>query len=134
MGVGCMQKRAMHHGIKREDEIGFAQGVKSDGLVFVAAQVSHNERGELVGKDDFSAQLKQCYLNLKGVLSTYGLGMSYVMLETIYVKDGVEIDGMGAIRDEFYKDKKMVATTVVRVSGLIEEEYLVGIQCVAKLS
>ena len=129
----AMQKKAMHHGIELEDRLGYAQGVKSDGIIFVAAQLSMDEDGKVVGQGDFAEQLRQCYRNVKKVLSTYGVGMSYVMLETMYVKEGVSLEEMSEIRDEVYKDKKAIALTVVKVSGLVEEDLLVGVQCVAKV-
>ncbi|HEV7986984.1 MAG TPA: RidA family protein, partial [Candidatus Binataceae bacterium] len=47
-------------------------------LLFIAGQVAVNEAGELVGKGDFAAQMRQVFDNLGRALGGEGLGFANV--------------------------------------------------------
>jgi enamine deaminase RidA (YjgF/YER057c/UK114 family) len=56
-------------------------------MIFIAGQEPEAVRGELVGRDDFSAQANQVFANLGRALAAAGALPSQVVRITIYVVD-----------------------------------------------
>ncbi|MBX3235095.1 MAG: RidA family protein [Nitrospiraceae bacterium] len=116
-----------------EQEFGLVQGVKSGGLVFVAGQVSLDDKGGLAGKGNMEAQLRQAYANVAKVLQQFSLTMADVLEETLYVTDMPVLLTVGPkVRRDIYSDHPEVASTVLQVQRLAFSEALVEIRVVAK--
>ncbi|MGW3953528.1 RidA family protein [Streptomyces sp. NPDC004752] len=65
-------------------QVSVASGSK---LVFVAGQVAWDADGVTVGKDDLTAQVEQCYLNVGTALSAVGGSFDDVAKLTVHVVD-----------------------------------------------
>ena len=112
----------------------YSQGVKVSGqtLVFVAGQVSVNARGDLIGKGNMRAQLRQVHENVKAVLESAGATFDNVVKTTAFVTDVEEYRKHADIRREYLKGY-FPPSTVVQISRLAQPEFLIEIEAIAVL-
>ncbi len=130
-----LQKQVQNFGIPAESSFIYSQAVKVGEIVYISGQLSHDEAGNLVGQDDYEAQTRQTYRNLQTLLGRYGLDLSHVVDEVIYVLGLPEaFRGVIRVRREVYKDIVPPASTVVAVSGLGLPGQLIEIKAVAHAS
>jgi enamine deaminase RidA (YjgF/YER057c/UK114 family) len=66
-----------------EKEYGYAQAVKFRDTIYVSGQVSHDDRGNIVGRGDMEAQMRQAYANLQKVLAQYGATVENIVDEIL---------------------------------------------------
>ncbi|MBI4334516.1 MAG: RidA family protein [Chloroflexi bacterium] len=110
----------------------YSQGVKVRGgtTVYIAGQVAVNARGELVGKGDMRAQLRQVHENLKALLEAAGATFDNVVKTTAFVTDMEAYRKASDIRKEYLKGY-YPPSTVVGVTRLAREEYLIEVEAIA---
>ena len=100
--------------------------------VYISGQVPVDADGRLVGGDDFEAQARQVYANLRTALAAVGADFSHVMKFTTYVvnyrPEHREI--IGRLRLEVMGDT-LAASTLVGVQALALADYQVEIEAIA---
>ena len=69
------------------ERYGYAQAVKVRDTIYVSGQVSHDDRGNIVGRGDMEAQMRQVYANLQKVLVQYGATVENIVDEILFVTD-----------------------------------------------
>lgn len=105
-------------------------------LIFIAGQVALNANGELVGKDDLSAQVEQCYLNIATALSEAGGSFEDVAKLNVYLVDWTP-DKMPLLSEGITRAaEKLGATPVPPLTGLgvaalVSPDFLVEIEATA---
>ena len=82
-----INKEAMSLGMPWEKEYGYAQAVKVGDTIYVSGQVSHDDRGNIVGPGDMETQMNQAYINVQKVLTQYGVTMDSIVDEILFVTD-----------------------------------------------
>lgn len=106
-------------------------------LIFIAGQVSVNNEGDLVGKNDVNAQTKQVFKNLGAILSSVGASFTSVVEFTTYVVGRKSIQGYIETRSDIfsqiYSDNDFPSNTLLVVEGLVREDFLLEIKAVAAL-
>lgn len=123
-------KTAEGFGMPWEDIYGYAQAVKKGNTVWISGQLGHNKKGELA--EGMQEQMKQTYANIKELLSRYDMTMDHVVEEVIYAMDmATAFEARKNSKSEFYSDPKLVASTMVGVSGLALPGQLVEIKIIA---
>lgn len=123
-------KKAEGFGMPWEDIYGYAQAIKKGNTVWISGQLGHNEKGEL--QEGMDAQMKQTYANIKELLSRFGMTMDNVVEEVIYAMDmGTAFEARKNFKTAYYTDPKMVASTMVGVTGLALPGQLVEIKIIA---
>jgi 2-iminobutanoate/2-iminopropanoate deaminase len=129
-----ISKEAKNFNIPAEEQFGYSQAVKVGDTIYVSGQISHDEKGEIVGVGDMEAQTRQAYTNVQKLLAEYGAGIENIVDETLFVTD-MEAAFAGAVecRKEIYSGKSAVAMTVVQIERLAFPELLIEIKCVAKV-
>jgi len=108
--------------------------VISGKMVYIAGQVAFDKDGQLVGKDDFAAQVRQVFANLNEALNSAGGTFADVVKLNYYCVDRVErsqLPALREIRDQFVNTQAPPASTFVFVSDLVRPEWLVEIEAVA---
>jgi enamine deaminase RidA (YjgF/YER057c/UK114 family) len=103
--------------------------------VYVSGQVSVNEKGEVVAKGDFRAQVERTFDNLKAALAAAGATFRDVVKVTYYVV-GLTPDRLAAVREvrRLHLDATHPpASTLVGVAALAVPDWLVEIEAVAVL-
>ena len=74
-------------GMPWEKEYGYSQAVKVDNTIYVSGQVSHDDKGNIVGRGDMQVQMRQAYANIEKVLAQYGATMGNIVDEVLFVTD-----------------------------------------------
>ncbi len=119
--------------------LAYSQAVRVSGgsLLFVSGQVAADLNGAVVGVGDAAAQTKQALANIQAILASQGAEMTDVVEFTTYVVGRESVAGYMAGRSEvfpdMYPDGDFPANTVLVISGLAREDFLVEISAVAAL-
>jgi enamine deaminase RidA (YjgF/YER057c/UK114 family) len=64
-----ISKEAKSLGMSWGKEYGYCQVVKVDNTIYVSGQVSHDDKGNIVGRGDMEAQMRQAYANIEKMLA-----------------------------------------------------------------
>jgi 2-iminobutanoate/2-iminopropanoate deaminase len=130
----AINKETKSLGMPWEKEYGYAQAVKVGDSIYLSGQVSHDDRGNIVGLRDMEAQMRQVYTNIQKVLAQYGATMDNVVDEVLFVTD-MDTAFAAAVkcRREVFSGTPVVASTIVQIQRLAFPDLLIEIRCVAKL-
>jgi len=104
-------------------------------LVHIAGQTARGGDGKLVGRGDLQAQLGQVLKRLETTLAAAGATFEDVIRQRIYVVNMKQED-VAIIRsalEQLYPGENKPASTLVGVSALAEEGYLIEIDLTAHL-
>ena len=128
-----INKETTSFGMSWEEEYGYSQAIKVGDTIYISGQVSHDDKGKIVGSD-MELQMRQSYINVKKVLASYGASMENIVDETLFVTD-METAFAAAIkcRHEVFSGKPIVASTIVQIQRLPYPGLLIEIKCIAKL-
>ena len=117
-----------------EKEYGYAQSVKVGDTIYLSGQVSHDDRGNIVGLGDTEAQMRQAYTNIQKVLSQYGAAMENIVDETLFVTDmNAAFAAAVKCRQDIFSGTPVVASTIVQIQRLAFPDLMIEIRCVAKV-
>src|SRR6266478_3877636 len=106
--------------------------VTSGKIVYIAGQVALDKAGQLVGKDDFAAQVRQVFENLNEALKAAGGSFADVIKLNYYcVADRSQLPVVRETRDQFVNTQAPPASTFVFVRDLVRPEWLIEIEAVA---
>lgn len=103
-------------------------------VVYIAGQVALDTAGNLVGKDDFRAQVKQVFENLKAAVEAAGgdfhsvIKLNYFCTESV---DPSQIPMVREIRDKYVDTATPPASTFVIVKRLVRPEWMIEVEAVA---
>lgn len=117
-----------------EREYGYSQAVKVGDTIYLAGQVSHDEKGEFVGVGEMETQMRQAYANVAKLLAEYGAGVENIVDEVLFVKDiEAAFDARVKCRQDVFGGFPMVSSTLVQIERLSFPELMIEIKCVAKV-
>ena len=129
-----INKETKSLGMPWEKEYGYAQAVKVGDTIYVSGQVSHDDKGDIVGRGDMEVQMRQAYANMQNVLAQYGVTMENMVDETLFVTD-MDAAFAAAVkcRQDVFSGTPVVASTIVQIQRLAFPELMIEIRCVAKV-
>jgi 2-iminobutanoate/2-iminopropanoate deaminase len=129
-----ISKEAKSLGMPWEQEYGYAQGVKVGDTIYLSGQVSHDDRGTIIGRGDMEAQMRRAYANVDKMLRQYGATMANVVDEVLFVTD-MESAFAARVkcRQEVFFGNPLVASTIVQIQRLAFPELMIEIKCIAKV-
>jgi 2-iminobutanoate/2-iminopropanoate deaminase len=99
-------------------------------LVFVSGILSRNSKGEIVGKGDMAAQIRQVGENLRIALEAVGLTLKDVVKTTTYVTDIDEFFKHAEVRHEIF-GQALPTSTTVEVRRLSHPDFMVEVEATA---
>lgn len=102
-------------------------------LVYVSGQVAWDATGQIVGKGDFRAQVTKALENLKVALAAGGATMEDLIKVNYYVVN-LKPDQVSVIREvrrKYFSTEHPPASTLVGVTALAREDFLIEIEAVA---
>ncbi len=108
--------------------------VRANRLIFIAGQTALDRAGELVGKDDFTAQADQVFRNLSAALQAVGCNASHLAKLTVFLRDMRDLGAYRECRDRFFATTTPPAApaiTLVEVSKLYGQDFLIEIEAIA---
>jgi enamine deaminase RidA (YjgF/YER057c/UK114 family) len=118
---------------------GYSQVVEVRGgrIIFIAGQVALDRQGHLVGKGDVEAQADQVFANLAAALAAIGCTPGHLVKLTVFLRDMGALPAYRRARDRFFATVTPPATpaiTLVEVSKLFAEDFLIEVEAVAAAS
>jgi 2-iminobutanoate/2-iminopropanoate deaminase len=130
----AINKEIKSLGMPWEKDYGYSQAVKVGDTIYLSGQVSHDDRGNIVGLRDMEAQMRQAYTNIQKVLAQYGATIDNVVDELLFVTD-MDAAFAAAVkcRAEIFSGTPVVASTIVQIQRLAFPDLMIEIRCVAKL-
>ena len=129
-----ISKELKSHGMPWEEEYGYSQAVKVDGTIYVSGQVSHYDKGNIVGLGDMQLQMRQAYANIEKVLAKYGATMGNIVDEVLFVTDmDAAFAARARCKQEVFSGNPVLASTIVQIQRLAFPELMVEIRCICKV-
>ena len=100
-----------------EKEYGYSQAVKVGNTIYLSGQVSHDDKGNIVGRGDMAVQMRQTYANVEKVLAQYGATIDNIVEEVLFVTD-MEAAFAARVewRQEIFSGEPVWASTIVQSS------------------
>ena len=115
---------------------GFTQvvDVRCGRIIFIAGQTALNRDGELVGKDDFAAQVTQVFRNLDIALKSVDCTAANLIKLTVFLRDMDDLSAYREARNRYFATvtpPAAPAVTLVEVSRLYGSDFMIEIEAVA---
>src|ERR687891_2216333 len=132
--VMTISKEAKSFDMPWEKEYGYAQAIKVEDTIYVSGQVSHDDKGNIVGRGDMEVQMRQAYANIEKVLAQYGATMENIVDEVLFVTDmDAAFAARVKCRQEVFSGNPLLASTIVQIQRLAFPELMVEIRCICKV-
>ena len=133
-GSVSISKEAKTLGMTWEKEYGYSQAVKVGDTIYLSGQVSHDDKGNIVGEGDMEAQMRQAYANVEKVLLQYGATIDNIVDEVLFVTDmDAAFPARVNCRQKVFSGSPVVASTIVQIQRLAFPQLMVEIRCTAKV-
>ncbi|MEE8608387.1 MAG: Rid family hydrolase [Nitrospiraceae bacterium] len=127
-------KHAKSLGMPWENEYGYSQAVKVGDTIYLAGQVSHDDKGNVLGEGNMEVQMRAAYANIGKVLAQYGATMDNVVDEMLFVTD---MDAAFAARikmkQEVFSGSPVLGSTIVQIQRLAFPQLMIEIRCIARV-
>ena len=129
-----INKETKSLGMPWEKEYGYTQAVKVGDTIYVSGQVSHDDKGNIVGHGDMEVQMRQAYANIQNVLAQYGVTMENMVDEILFVTD-MDAAFAAAVkcRQDVFSGTPVIASTIVQIQRLAFPELMIEIRGVVKV-
>jgi enamine deaminase RidA (YjgF/YER057c/UK114 family) len=127
-----MKRVNLSSGSKWEDIVGYSRAVKIGDTIEVSGTVSTDHSGEIVGEGDEYLQTKFILMKLENTLGQLGAKLENVVRTRIFCTNISNWEKIGKAHGEMFAQIKPV-TSMVEVSKLIDDKYLVEIEATAIL-
>jgi 2-iminobutanoate/2-iminopropanoate deaminase len=105
-----------------------SKAVRAGNLIFVSGQLGLKTDGTLAGSD-IEAQTRQCFDNIKAILTEAGCSLAHVIKSTVWLVDRNDFGRFNQIYAEYYPARPPARSTVI--SGLVVPGALVEIETLA---
>ena len=119
-------------GTEWEQVVGFSRAVRVDRFVSVSGTTATDDDGNPVGENDPAAQTDFILSKIERALADAGATLSNVVRTRIYVTNADDWEAVGRVHGRYFGDIRP-ANTLVEVSRLVGDEYLVEIEADAIL-
>ena len=106
--------------------------VEAKKTIFVSGQLARDAKGEVVGKGDMRAQIRQTGENIKAALAAAGATLADIVKTNTYVTDMEEFFKHTDVRMEYFG--ALPTSTTVEVRKLAHPDLLVEIEVIAMMS
>jgi len=107
-----------------------AQGYRVGDMIFLSGQASIDDGGNIVGADDFAAQVDQVFTNIDKILTSAGSSVAQIFKVTVYVTDMARFPDIIEMRRRYFKPP-YPADTIVEVASLALPELMIEVDVIA---
>lgn len=103
--------------------------------IYISGQVAVNELGQVVGRGDLSQQTEQAFENIRLALEAAGATFQDVIKTNLYVVNlkPEHVPVIREVRSRYVNAENPPVSTLVGVSALVGEDWLIEIEAVAAL-
>ncbi len=116
-----------------ESIAGYSRAVRIGNIIEVAGTTAVDTEGQIVGAGDIGVQTDYVFNKISKALNDAGSKMSDVIRTRMYLTDINDWETVARVHGDIFSDIKPVST-LVEVSGLIDEELLIEIEVSAVVS
>ena len=116
-----------------ESIAGYSRAVRVGNIIEVAGTTAVDTEGQVVGAGDIIKQTDYIFNKIRNALNDAGSKMSDVIRTRMYLTDINDWETVARVHGDIFSDIKPVST-LVEVSGLIDEELLIEIEVSAVVS
>ena len=108
----------------------FTHVVRAGRIVFVSGCVATDAQGRVVGGSDVVAQARQVHENIKRCLAAAGATFADVCKVTVFLRNVNDREKVNTVRKEYFGAHRP-ASTLVEISRLVRDDYLIEIEATA---
>jgi enamine deaminase RidA (YjgF/YER057c/UK114 family) len=111
--------------------------VRAGRIIFIAGQTAVDRDGNVVGKNDFAAQVTQVFRNLAIALEAAGCTAANLVKLTVYLTDMDNLSRYREARNGFFASvtpPAAPAVTLVEVAKLYGPDFMIEIEAIAAAS
>ena len=116
-----------------ESIAGYSRAVRVGNIIEVAGTTAVDAEGQVVGAGDIGEQTDYIFNKIRNALNDAGSKMSDVIRTRMYLTNINDWEAVARVHGDIFSDIKPVST-LVEVSGLIDEELLIEIEVSAVVS
>jgi enamine deaminase RidA (YjgF/YER057c/UK114 family) len=125
-----MERKNYTSGAPGEDVVGYSRAVQVGDVLEISGTVATDENG-VVAKGDVAGQTRFILRKMESVLVQAGFSIGDVVRTRMYVTDISKWEEIGNAHGEMFKTIKP-ATSMIEVSRLIDDDYLIEIEMTAR--
>lgn len=112
---------------------GYSHVVKDGTTIYVAGQLSRNNKGETVGVGDFSAQAEQAFKNVQAALESVGSDMNHIMKMNVFMTHREDIPEYRIVKAKYVPDARLPVSTLILCSGLADPVFRIEVEVIATM-
>ena len=124
-----MERQRIGSGTEWESRVGYSRAVRVGDRVLVSGTTATDADGDVVGGTP-AEQTRRALSNVERALEEAGASLADVVRTRLYVTDIDDWEAIGEVHGEFFGEVRPAAT-MVEVSGLIDPELVVEVECEA---
>lgn len=110
---------------------GYTQVVQVDKTIYIAGQVSATADGQIVGKGDPEAQVRQVWSNIQAAVQAVGGTLHHIVKTTTYITSINYAVAVRQVREAMFQGANPPTSTLLVVSALAHPDYMVEIEAIA---
>lgn len=95
----------------------YTPGIVTGNLMFVSGQIPMKPDTKEVIREDFEAEVRQCFTNLEAVLTAAGATLDNCVKVVVFLKDMNNFDRLNKIYNDYFNEIKP-ARSCIEVAGL----------------
>lgn len=133
LDIDSVELKRFAHGLPLEEGYGYTQALQVGETVYISGQLALDENEQLVGKDDFQAQIECTYKNLDRCLAAMGATRNQIVVEDVFLVDSANREALFRPSHRQYYGNHRTTSNVIGVPGLYYPEQLIEIAVTVRL-
>ena len=112
--------------------VGYSHAAKAGNTLYIAGQIAQDVDGNLVGRGDIEAQVRQIYTNLTNIMEEAGGRLQNVVKMSTFLTHYSYIETFSSVRNEYFSEP-FPPNTLLIVESLALPDFMVEVEAVAIL-
>ena len=112
------------------EKVGYCRAIRVGNIIHISGTVANDSEGNPVGIDDAKLQTGVILEKFKEIMEYFDSSLDSIVRTRIFTTDISRWEEIGLVHGEYFRDIKPT-TTMVEVSRLIRDDYIVEIEAEA---